>query len=84
MVDDLIQETRERFGVTSVVISHDMASALKIADYMFLLAKGRVMGEGTPDELASGQNDLANKFLDSSCIAADRLLAERRRLAISD
>src|ERR1041385_5857941 len=54
MVDELIQETRERFGVTSVVISHDMASALKIADYVFLLAKGRVMGEGTPDELASG------------------------------
>lgn len=78
MVDELIQETRERFGVTSVVISHDMASALKIADYIFLLAKGRIMGEGTPDELASGHNDLANRFLESSCIAADRLLAERR------
>lgn len=77
MVDELIQETRDRFGVTSVVISHDMASALKIADYVFLLSKGRVMGEGTPAELASGENDLANRFLDSSCIAADKLLRER-------
>jgi phospholipid/cholesterol/gamma-HCH transport system ATP-binding protein len=77
MVDELIQETRERFGVTSVVISHDMASALKIADHVFLLANGRVMGEGTPAELASGANDLANRFLESSCVAADKLLRER-------
>src|SRR5262249_19694754 len=77
MVDDLIMETRERFGVTSVVISHDMATALRIADYVFLLSKGRIMGEGTPGELASGDNDLANRFIDSSCIAADKLLKER-------
>jgi len=77
MVDDLIKETRERFGVTSVVISHDMASALRIADYIFLISKGRMMGEGTPNELASGDNDLANQFLESSCIATDKLLRER-------
>lgn len=77
MVDELIVETRDRFNVTSVVISHDMASALKIADYVFLLAKGRVMGEGTPGELASGRNDLANRFLDSSCVDANKLLKAR-------
>jgi len=79
MVDDLIKETRERFGVTSVVISHDMASALRIADYIFLISKGRMMGEGTPNELASSDNDLANQFLESSCIAADKLLRERQQ-----
>jgi phospholipid/cholesterol/gamma-HCH transport system ATP-binding protein len=79
MVDDLIKETRERFGVTSVVISHDMASALRIADYIFLISKGRMMGEGTPNELASGENDLANQFLESSCIATDKLLRERQQ-----
>lgn len=78
LVDDLIQETRQRFGVTSVVISHDMTSALKIADYIFLLAKGRLMGEGTPLELVSGKSELANQFLESSGIAADRLVAARR------
>ena len=31
MVDDLIEETRERFGVTSIVISHDIASCFRIA-----------------------------------------------------
>jgi len=47
LVDELIEQTRDRFGVTSVVISHDMTSALKIADYLFLLAKGKIVGEGT-------------------------------------
>src|SRR6185295_7710227 len=42
MVDDLILETRQRFGVTSIVISHDMAGAMQIADRIFVLSKGRV------------------------------------------
>ena len=78
MVDDLILETRDRFGVTSVVISHDMAGALRIADYIYVLAKGHVAGEGTPQDLVSGKIDLANKFLESSGIAADRIVAPRR------
>lgn len=75
MVDELIQETRRRFGVTSVVISHDMASALKIADYIYLLAKGRIVGEGTPHELVSGGSEFASRFIESSGIAVDKLLA---------
>ena len=74
MVDDLIIETRDRFGVTSIVISHDMASALKIADHIFLIASGRIVGEGTPHELAEGKSELANRFVESSGIAVDRLL----------
>lgn len=77
MVDDLILDTRKRFGVTSVVISHDMTSALKIADYVFLLSKGKVVGQGTPRELVTGKSGLAKQFLESSGIAADKMLAER-------
>ncbi|MCA9628149.1 MAG: ABC transporter ATP-binding protein [Myxococcales bacterium] len=76
MVDDLIFETRDRFGVTSVVISHDMASALKISDYVFLLNKGAIVSEGTPKELVDGKSQLANDFLESSGIAAEALLKE--------
>jgi phospholipid/cholesterol/gamma-HCH transport system ATP-binding protein len=77
MVDDLIVETRERFGVTSVVISHDMASALRIADYVFLLAKGRLVGDGTPADLVTGKVQLARDFLEASGIAAEKLLHAR-------
>ena len=39
MVDDLIEEMRERFGVTSIVISHDIASCFRIAHQAFLLIR---------------------------------------------
>lgn len=76
MVDEMILETRERFGVTSVVISHDMAGALQIADRIFVLAKGRMAASGTPRELAAGNNETVRKFIDSSGIATERLLKE--------
>ena len=77
MVDDLILETRERFSVTSVVISHDMAGAMQIADRIFVLAKGRVAASGTPRELAAGSNEIVREFIGSSGIATERLLEAR-------
>jgi len=77
MVDDMILETRDNFGVTSVVISHDMAGALRIADEIHLLSKGRLVASGAPRKLVESNQDLVHKFLESSGIAADRLLDER-------
>jgi phospholipid/cholesterol/gamma-HCH transport system ATP-binding protein len=79
MVDDLILETRERFGVTSVVISHDMTGALLIADEIHVLAKGRLVASGTPQELVDSSQELIHKFLDSSGIEAKKLLETRHR-----
>jgi phospholipid/cholesterol/gamma-HCH transport system ATP-binding protein len=73
MVDDLIDETRERFNITSVVISHDMASTFRIAHQAFLLVNGRVVASGTPDELAYGDNEEARKFIAASGIAPERV-----------
>ncbi len=77
LVDEMILETRDRFGVTSVVISHDMAGALRIADGIHLMAKGRVVSSGSPREVVEGSHELARQFLDSSGIDAERLVAER-------
>jgi phospholipid/cholesterol/gamma-HCH transport system ATP-binding protein len=74
MVDEMILDTRERFGVTSVVISHDMAGAIEIADRIFVLAKGRVAASGTPRELAEGDNAIVREFIGSSGIATRELL----------
>ncbi len=76
LVDDLILETRDRFGVTSVVISHDMAGALRIADYIVVLSKGQIVDRDTPRELVENGGELTREFFESSGIAADRLLAE--------
>lgn len=78
MVDDLILETRDNFGVTSVVISHDMAGALRIADHIFLLAKGKIVTKGSPSDLINSDSQLLQEFFESSGIAADRLIRERK------
>jgi len=66
MVDDLMVDTRKQFGVTSVIISHDMVGALKIADEIYLLSKGRIVAAGSPTELTQGTNELFHQFLESS------------------
>jgi phospholipid/cholesterol/gamma-HCH transport system ATP-binding protein len=63
MVDHLIEEMRERFDVTSVVISHDIASCFLIAHQAILLIKGEIVARGTPDELARGDNAIAKDFI---------------------
>jgi phospholipid/cholesterol/gamma-HCH transport system ATP-binding protein len=74
MVDDLIDETRERYGVTSVVISHDMASTFRIAHHAFLLIQGEVAAAGTPEQLADRmRNKVSHEFIIASGVAYDRL-----------
>jgi phospholipid/cholesterol/gamma-HCH transport system ATP-binding protein len=66
LVDDMILGARKQHGVTSVVISHDMASALRIADKIYMLAEGRLAASGTPEELASGKSEVALRFIQAS------------------
>jgi phospholipid/cholesterol/gamma-HCH transport system ATP-binding protein len=78
LVDDMILTTRAKTGVTSVVISHDMASALRIADHIHLLADGGVAASGTPDELAAGKSELALRFIRASSVDVEGARARRR------
>ena len=75
MVDDLIVETNQNFGVTSVIISHDMLGAMQIADEIYLLSKGNIVASGPPKELIKGDNELLHQFLVSSGVNA---LPEKR------
>lgn len=68
LVDDLIEEMRERFGVTSIVISHDIASCFRIAHQAILLIKGRVEAAGPPDALLEGESDVAREFIRNSAV----------------
>ena len=77
MVDELIVETRKRFGVTSVIISHDMVGALQIADEIYLLSKGSIVASGSPQELIQGNNELLHQFLVSSGVTAMPGAAEK-------
>jgi phospholipid/cholesterol/gamma-HCH transport system ATP-binding protein len=73
MVDDLIEEMRQRFGVTSVVISHDIASCFRIAHQAILLIRGEIVAQGTPDDLAHGAGEVASEFIRQSGVDVARL-----------
>lgn len=76
-VERLIVETRDRFGVTSIVISHDMAATVRIADHVHLLANGAIVASGSPRELTAGESEQALEFFEASGVDTSRLLAER-------
>ncbi|HSO40959.1 MAG TPA: ATP-binding cassette domain-containing protein [Labilithrix sp.] len=66
LVDDLIEQMRERFNVTSIVISHDIASCFRIAHQAVLLINGKVEAFGTPDSLVDGPSEIARDFIRNS------------------
>jgi len=71
MVDDLIVEAEEMFGVTSIVISHDMASVVRIADYLSFLHHGEIAATGTRAELLHSEHPATREFVRASRISLD-------------
>lgn len=62
-VDQMILEAKQKFGVTSVVISHDIASALRVADRVAFLHEGTIVEDTSPAELRKSQHPFVKKFL---------------------
>ena len=71
MVDDLIVEAGEMFGVTSIVISHDMASVVRIADYLSFLHHGEIAATGNREELLHSDHPATAEFVRASRISVD-------------
>jgi phospholipid/cholesterol/gamma-HCH transport system ATP-binding protein len=61
-MDHLIKTIREQFGTTIVVITHELASLHMIADRLVMLAEGRVLAEGSLDELSKNPDPLIQDF----------------------
>ena len=62
-VDEMILEAKKKLGVTSVVISHDVGSAMHIADRIAFLHEGQICAEGPPAELRSSGHPAVTRFL---------------------
>ena len=64
-VDELIRSTQDASpGLTSLVISHDMEATLRIADKVAMLFDGRVIFEGTPDEVRTTDHPVVRQFVE--------------------
>jgi len=62
-IDNMIQEAQEQFDITSIVISHDMASTFRIAHMIALLYKGEIAAYGTPAEILASPNNHVQHFI---------------------
>lgn len=62
-VIELILDLKGKLGVTSVVVTHDMASALKLSDRLALLHEGRIAAIGTPQEVQATHDSLIRDFM---------------------
>ena len=78
-VDDLIEDTRQRFGITSIVITHDIASCFRIAHQAILLDKGVIAACGTPEDLVHGGNEVAREFIRKSGVDVEKIRVARER-----
>lgn len=66
VISDLIINLREHLKVTSIVVTHDMKSAYKIADRIIMLHEGNVIFSGTPEETKSTDNEVVRQFVEGS------------------
>lgn len=65
-VDDMIRDISRRTGVTSLVISHDMASTFRIGDRIHMLSGGRIIAGGTRDEVLRSSCPELREFVETS------------------
>lgn len=62
-INDLIIRMKSELKVTSVVITHDMTSAYKVADRIAMLYNGKVIEIGTPSEIKGSSNPIVQQFI---------------------
>jgi len=62
-VNDLIKNMHDKFKITSVAVTHDMKSAYKIADKISMMYQGKIIAEGTPDEIQNSANPVVHQFI---------------------
>lgn len=59
----LIRQLNDALDVTSIVVTHDVTEVLTIADYIYILADQKVIGQGTADEIRNSESPLVQQFL---------------------
>ena len=62
-INELIKAMHDKLKVTSVVVTHDMKSAYKIADRIAMLYRGKIIAEGTPEEIQNSDHPVVHQFI---------------------
>jgi phospholipid/cholesterol/gamma-HCH transport system ATP-binding protein len=65
-IGELIMEMRDTFQITCLVISHNIQNSMHIADRIFMLYKGHILTEGSPEEVRACPDPIVQQFLSGS------------------
>ena len=63
VVATLVRKLNDALGLTSIIVTYDVSESLKVVDYIYVIADGRLMGEGTPDEVLASSDPYLHQFL---------------------
>jgi phospholipid/cholesterol/gamma-HCH transport system ATP-binding protein len=63
VIDELITGLGDKLGVASIVVTHEMQSAFRIADRMILMHGGVILAEGTPEEIKNSDDPVLQQFI---------------------
>lgn len=59
----LIKSLNTILSLTSIVVSHDVHETAAIADYIYVISEGKIVGQGTPKEIAQSDSDWVQQFM---------------------
>jgi len=62
---ELIRSLNEALGLTSIVVTYDVQEALKVAEYVYVINDGSVLGRGTPQEISSSADPYLKQFVNA-------------------
>ena len=62
-INELIKTLHDKLKVTSVVVTHDMKSAYRVADRIAMLYQGKIIAEGSPEEIQNTQHPVVHQFI---------------------
>jgi len=63
VIANLIRQLNDALGATSIVVSYDVSEAVKLVDYVYVIADGVVVGEGTPDAVLASKDPYVYQFM---------------------
>ncbi|MBI2252302.1 MAG: ABC transporter ATP-binding protein [Armatimonadetes bacterium] len=66
VINQLINNLKEQFGVTSIVVTHDLESAFMVGDEIAMLYQGEIVGKGSPQEFKRSTSPIVQQFIQGS------------------
>ncbi len=63
IVGDLIRKLNDALGASSIIVTHDVQESLKIVDYVYFVSEGKVVAEGSPEEIKASKAAYVHQFV---------------------